>query len=332
MDKKLYKYFIALGLGIAFGGAAIVARGARRRPASITITGLGSSGSYSQGSRGNSSQGSRGNSSQGSSGSSNQRSSASGGGNADEDGWSSSDEDDVRIDSSEEEEDEEDSEEEIEEIEEVREESSSMTHYAQDSEERMHTDAFEYGGGQAVRHDEFSYVWVPARLFSAADRKAARKAAKREAEKKARSRGRRSRPKVITVLQDGRGNAIGGLSIRGPDRKVRFEMTMGSRQRQRLDSIPEGRRERWHGWCAEQSVIHNSSVIRQRQSRNNVEETRRMFIGRCTITAYGRRDGSSTRYNEPKGACSTCRITNKMYDFDDDAFEASISSESSELP
>ena len=202
-------------------------------------------------------------------------------------------------------------------MEEVREESSSMTHYAQESEERMPTDVFEYRGGQAVRHDEFPYVWVPARPYSAADRKAARKAAKKEAEKKARSRGRRTRPAVIAVLQGRRGNAIGGLSIRGRDRQVRFQLTMGSRQRQRLNSIPVKRRGRGHGWCAEQSVTHNASVIRQRQRRNNVEEARRMFLGQCTITAYCRADRQSTSYNKRIPACSTCQVTNEMYDFDD---------------
>ena len=107
-------------------------------------------------------------------------------------------------------------------------------------------------------------------------------------------------------------------------------MTMGSRQRQRLGSIPEESRGRGHGWCAEQPVTHNAGVIRQRQRRNNVAERRRMFLGQCTITAYRCGDRGSTRYNEPLDACSTCRVTNEMYDFDDNAFEVSISSESSD--
>ena len=354
----------SLGLGIAFGSTVVVARAARRRPASIDIQGL-----YYFGSRTRQSQGSFGISNWSA--------------NSEEDRWSSSDEDDVPMnsnnsseeeeeiseeedskeeeekseeeeeeseeeeseeeDSQEEESQEEDNEEEDseeeeseeeeeedseEEEEEVREESSSMTHYAQESEERMPTNEFEYKGGKAVRDKEFTYAWVPARPYRAADRKAAFEAAKKEAERKARSMVRRMRPAVIAVLQGRRGNAICGLSTRGQDRQVRFQMTMGSRQRQRLDSIPEKRHGRGHGWCAEQSVTHNASVIRQRQRRNNVEEARRMFLGQCTITVYGR--GRGGRYNERLNACSTCRVTNEMYDFDDDAFEVSISSESSE--
>ena len=193
----------------------------------------------------------------------------------------------------------------------------------------MDTNVFEYKGGRAERHGEFKYVWVPARPYSEAGRKAAFKAAKKEAERKS-IRGKGKHPRVIAVLQDSQGNAIGGLSIRGESKKQKFLMKMGSRQCQRLADIPEEKRGCGHGWCAEQPLTHNASVIRQRQRRNNVAETRRMFLGQCTITAYRRGDRGNTRYNEPLDACSTCRVTNEMYDFDDNAFEVSISNESSD--
>ena len=336
----------SLGLGIAFGSTVVVARAARRRPASIDIQGLDYFGSGTHDSHEESEEEEEKSEEEEEESEEEEEISEEEEEESEEEEEKSEEEEEIseeeeeeseeeeeeseEEDSEEEDSEEEDSEEEDseEEEEEVREESSSMTHYAQESEERMPTNEFEYEGGKAVRDKEFTYAWAPARPYRAADRKAAFEAAKKEAARKAKSIVRRMRPAVIAVLQCRRGNAICGLSTRGHDRQVRFQLTMGSRQRQRLDSIPEQRRGRGHGWCAEQSVTHNASVIRQRQRRNNVEEARRMFLGQCTITVYGH--GRGGRYNERLDACSTCRVTNEMYDFDDDAFEVSISSESSE--
>ena len=182
----------------------------------------------------------------------------------------------------------------------------------------------------AVRHHTFRYAWRPVDQDSPADRRAAYEAAKLEAETKAMSLSNRKIPYAICVLQDEWGNAIGGLSIRGKSKQQKFQMKIGSRQRQRLADIPEENRGRGHGWCAEQPATHNASVIRQHQRRNNMEEGQQMFLGQCTITAYRRHNSRSTTYDERIPACPSCQVTNEMYDFEDDSYEVSISTESSE--
>ena len=203
-----------------------------------------------------------------------------------------------------------------------------MTHFAQESDERFpNTDEFEYRGGHAVRHDEFTFVWVPNDPKNDADRKAAFQAAKEEARRKAMSFRNNDQPGAIAVFQDEEGHAIGGLSVRGEDRQDRFSRTMGRRQSELLENITD--RGNGHGWCAEQPVTHNVNYVLQRQRRNNVEEELQMFIGRCTITAYTRGCGKK-KYRKPIKACRTCQVTNAKYSFHDNASEAS-ESESTEF-
>ena len=202
---------------------------------------------------------------------------------------------------------------------------ASLTHYSQDSEQRMPSDIFEYKDGQAKRHDDFSFVWVPADLGNPADRKAARKAAKKEVRRKANAMGKHTRPSVIAILQDSQGNAFGRLSIKGKGRTSKFNDKQGSHQRKTLDKIPEDHRGCGHGHCAEQPIAHEVLFIRQHQERHSVEEQHKMFVKECKIIAYRRGDG---RYKSPKHACSTCEVTNEVYGFEDKAGEASQSTAS----
>ena len=68
--------------------------------------------------------------------------------------------------------------------EESDEDSSTMSHFSQESSERLETKEFSFQNGTAFRDREFPFVWKPSNLNNPLDLLAAHEAARREAEKR----------------------------------------------------------------------------------------------------------------------------------------------------
>ena len=202
--------------------------------------------------------------------------------------------------------------------EEREEDSSTMSHFSQESTERMKTETFSFENGTAFRDSEFSYVWRPSNPNNELDLSAAREAARKEAEKKANTFPKKKRPFVIAVVQDSKGNAIGNHSIRGQHNQDKFSKKISSEQRGVLEEIDELERGSGHGKCAEQPLTHNVLVILQSQRRQNLPLEQRMFLGPCTIVAYLDTNRTGTgQFDLPIGACDSCFVTNEYYGFED---------------
>lgn len=146
-----------------------------------------------------------------------------------------------------------------------------------------------------------SNLWVPFSL-SSSDAKAAHLGAELTAQDRVRLKSASKRPGMIAVIQDQKGNAVGGSAIK-KDEQSYFDSVRSVAQSRVLDQVsyPRGN---GHGYCAEQSVTHKAMLLDQ-AGRFQLKNSQMTAIG------TGKREGIRTE------ACNSCKHTNKAFDIHD---------------
>ena len=146
-----------------------------------------------------------------------------------------------------------------------------------------------------------SNLWIPL-SSSSSDAKAAHLGAELTAQASVRLKSASKRPGMIAVIQDQKGNAVGGLAIK-KDEQPYFNSVRSMAQSHALDQVgyPRGN---GHGYCAEQSVLHKAMLL---------DQAGRIQLKSSNITAIGtgKREGIRTE------ACDSCRHTNQVFGLQD---------------